>query len=93
MDNSVNIHLTGSGWSGVGLNLEGYWPAEAGQKRSDYKFLLLDIKTDGRKWHLSCEIQEFRDVLIKFCWQSFMSFAMLENINRCLTCLEYALLL
>jgi len=46
-DGFYEIVLSGSEWSGMGLNWEGYWPADAGEKAADYRNLILELKISG----------------------------------------------
>lgn len=48
VENELRIKLNGTEWSGVGINWEGYWPADAGVKVSDYKYLLVTLKVSGK---------------------------------------------
>ena len=43
----LQIQYTGAQWSGAGVNWAGYWPADAGLKASDYKYLVLEVKVEG----------------------------------------------
>ena len=46
-DNLMKINFSEDGWSGVGLNFEGYWPEDAGIKASDYGFLVIEMSAVG----------------------------------------------
>ncbi|HCE42330.1 MAG TPA: hypothetical protein DET40_02130 [Lentisphaeria bacterium] len=57
-NDALNIKLSDTEWSGVGLNWEGYWPEDAGVKASDYKFLVIELKADGNSDTLQVALKD-----------------------------------
>jgi hypothetical protein len=53
---ALTIDLNGKNWRGVGLNWEGWNPNGAGIQLTDYKYMLVELKTTGNVYGLRMQL-------------------------------------